>query len=351
MAGRQDPHPRLIPARPAADQEAAGYMPRIPWRLLLLGTLSVGTVATGYWVSQRHKAEALRSQIIQVHEQELAEPARRYLELRGKLEGMILEAASRAPDDFADRRLRLSGLRAGKGLYLRLTAKDAASRQGIEKGADAMEGDAIPSCLGLAPASARGLWEKGAFLAPDFVKRVRKSSGVMPLRVLDTMLANHIRTDLPVVLNLMRSDWFLLVIQQGESRREQPVDVFLWDLRSKQQLLRGRVQAAGVLLSVRVKSKDAPPGPRRAPDQLEAATANDCSIAAKIKALAGAPLASVENEQPPLPAAPAPAATPNAPAPATGAATPKAAQPAPAAAPEPAPAASQPAPTTAPAKP
>jgi hypothetical protein len=328
MAGDDKPIARLVPARPAVDQESAGYLPRVPWRLIALGALSLTTVAGGYWLSQQRKAEALRAQIVQVHEQELAEPRRRYLELRKKLEDFVLESASKAPDSFADKRLRLAGLRSGKGLYLRLSAKDASSRAAIEKAAVRMEADAISSCLGLEPASARGLFEKGAFLDPSWIKEARKSNSVMGLRVTDNMLANHIRADLPAVLNTLRSDWFMLVLEQGENRRDQPVDAFLWDLRSGQQLLRGRIQAAGVLFSVRVNVKDAPPGPGRPEQQLEAATANDCSIASQIKALAGTPLASVEHEpqdaKPSTAAAPA-AAKPSAGAPAEAAAAPAAA--------------------------
>jgi hypothetical protein len=293
---------RLVAARPAAQHESAAYMPRVHWRILLLGAFSAATVTGGYWISQQHKAEALRAQILRVREEQLAEPARRYLDLRHKLEGLILEAAAKVPDSYADKRLRLAGLRAGKGLYLRLSAKDASSAKGIANGAAAMESDAIAPCLGLAPTSARGLWDKGAFLLPEWIAETRKNDSVMKLRVTDTMLANHIRTDLPTVLNMMRSDWFLLVLEQGENRREHPVDAFLWDLRSGQQLLRGRIQAIGVLLSARISSKDAPRGPGRPVEGMEAATANDCSIAAQLKALAGAEIATVENAPAPSPA-------------------------------------------------
>lgn len=289
------PRPRITPARPAQSEESAGYMPRLPWRWILLGTLSVTTVMGGYFMNERRKADRLRAQIVQVHEQELAEPARRYLEFRDKLEGWVTTAAGRVPRDYADPRLRLSGLRSGKGLYLRLSVADATTRKGIAKGAEAMEADAIPSCLGLAPASARAIWEKGTFLTPDWLKTARKNDSVMGLRVTDTVLARHIRADLPTVLNLLRSDWFLLVLQHGDDRRDQPVDVFLWDLRSSQQLLRGHIQANGVLMPVRVRSKDAPAAPRLPPSRLLDGAANDCSIAAQIKQLSGLPLASVEN--------------------------------------------------------
>lgn len=278
-------------------------MPRLPWRLITLGTLSISAVFGGYYVNQQRRAETLRSQMLQVYEGELAEPRRRYLAFRGKLESLILGASSKAPEAYADKRLRVPGLRAGKGLYLRLNANEARSRRGIERQASTMESDAIAACLGLAPASARTLWTKGAFLLPDAVKQLRATEGVMPLRVADDMLARQIRTNLPVVLDLVRSDWFMLVLEPAGGRRAEPVDVFLWDLRTGEQLLRGRVQSAGVVLSARIQSKDAPGSPRLTESARNDGAVVDCSIAAKIKALAGTPAAMVENLQPaPTPA-------------------------------------------------
>jgi hypothetical protein len=318
----EEPRPRITPARPAQSEESAGYMPRLPWRWILLGTLSVMTVMGGYFMNERRKADRLRAQIVQVHEQELAEPARRYLELRDRLEGWVTTVAARVPQSQADPRLRISGLRSGKGLYLRLSVADARTRKGIAKGAQQMEADAIASCLGLAPASARAIWEKGAFLTPDWLKVALKNDSVMGLRVTDTVLARHIRADLPTVLNLLRSDWFLLVLQHGDDRRDQPVDVFLWDVRSGQQLLRGHIQASGVLMPVRVRSKDAPPAPRLPPSRLLDGAANDCSIAAQIKQLAGLPLASVENVAPPSPTSSGAGTTQATPAATTGSTAP-----------------------------
>src|SRR5688572_3071540 len=105
MATEQSPPPRLSPARPAAqDDGSAAYMPRLPWRWIALGLLSVTTVITGYVVSQQRKADVLRAQIVEAHER-LAEPSRRYFEVRSRLEDWILAAASKAPDSYADKRL------------------------------------------------------------------------------------------------------------------------------------------------------------------------------------------------------------------------------------------------------
>jgi hypothetical protein len=302
--------PRLAAARPAAAEESAAYLPRIPWRFVILGAISVITVVAGYTLSERKKADALRSQIVQVHEQQLAEPARRYLAFRQKLEKWIGAAAARPPDRYADTRLRITGLHSGKGLYLRMPAKAAGSAKTIAAAAKAMDADLIASCLGLSPASARGLWEKGDFLDPQWLASARKDTGVMKLRVTDEVLARHIRADLPAVLNMLRTDWFLLALEQDDNRHVGPVDVFLWDVRSGDQLLRGRVQASGVLLSAHIASAGAN-NPRQAlPDDPRGMTAGDCSLAAEIKQLAGLPAVTVESFQGTSPAPEAAATAP-----------------------------------------
>jgi hypothetical protein len=274
---------RLVPARPTAEAESASFGPRIAWRFVAGGALFVGLLAALYLLHQHRKIESLRAQLLDVHDRVLADPVKRHAEFRRDLERMIVKGASAVPDDFTDPRLRLSGLHAGKGLYLRLPVRDAANPEAIELAARSSTPDAIASCLGLAPAAAGPLWDKGSFLLPEWAKEVRKQDNLMALRVTDTVLARQMRVDLPDLVQLTRSDWFLLVLEQGANRREAPVDVFLWDLRRKQPLLTGRFQGEGVLLQGRVTSKDAPPSPRLPPQPKESDIATDCSIATQLK--------------------------------------------------------------------
>jgi hypothetical protein len=320
----------LVPARPSEQDEAASYMPRIPWRIVIVVVVSFVVAIGSYWLREKRKIDELRTAILRVHGEELGEARGAYLALRGKLEGLIREGASKTPDNFVDPRLRFEGLRKGNGLYLRLAANDAKSGAGIERGALAMDPDAINSCLGLSPTSARGLYEKGQFLLPAFAEQTKKLDGLMELRVRDEVLSRHIKADLPSVMGLVRSDWFLLVIQHGDNRRDAPVDVFLWDLRHGDSLLRARVKSRGVLLGARILSQGGPRADLPADSKLTAGAANDCSIGSQIKALAGAKLAEVSS----VPAAPPPAAViaprPDAGAlPADGAATPAPAAPTP----------------------
>jgi hypothetical protein len=263
-------------------------MPRIPWLYVALGVLSVSVVMGGYYLKQRHKAAELREQMIRVHEVELAEARDVYTKLRTKLEDLIVNAAEAEPTTLVDKRLHLAGLRAGNGLYLRLPLSAAKKREDIAAEAEAAEPDRIATCLGLSPASARGLYEKGDFLTPEWLEKLKEQTDVLHLRVQDEMLSRRIRADLPSVLGLSRSDWFMLVLQEGENRRDAPVRVFLWGLaQGGELLLRARLKSEGTLLTTRILSKTTSSAPPVDPDRARAGAANDCSIAGQLKQLAG----------------------------------------------------------------
>jgi hypothetical protein len=266
-------------------------MPRIPWHFVVLGALSLIVVMGGYYLRQRAKATELRDQMIRVHEVELGEARTAYTQLRGKLEDLIVNAANANPATLVDPRLHIPGLRSGNGLYLRLPLTAAHGKAEIAKAASEMEPDLIGTCLGLAPASARGLYEKGDFLTEEWLRKLKQERDVLHLRVQDEMLSRRIRADLPSVLGLTRSDWFMLVLQEGENRRDSPVRVFLWGLGQRGEgpelLLRTRVQSQGVLLTTRILSTATPAAaPVQDPERARAGAANDCSIAGQLKTLA-----------------------------------------------------------------
>lgn len=287
------PATRLKPARLRPEELDARpeYMPRIPWGWILGGISLVAVLAIGYRMRDTARAEELRAQLLLTHQTELGEVAERYRTFRERLERWTMDAASAGePERWVDPRLRISGLHGGDGIYLRLLATDATSPEGIARGARAMEEDALTRCLGIAPASARGLYSSGDFLTEEFVEEIRTEPELMRLRVLDEIMAGAMTSDVPVVSTLLRAEYFLLVVQQGETRRDSPVDVYLWDMREERQLLRARFQARGILLPVRIDSLlpgiAMPPEPPGRPS-MTSAGATDCSIASQIKGLTG----------------------------------------------------------------
>lgn len=284
--------PRLRAAKPDPDELEGrpDYMPKIPWRWAALAALVGAGVYFGYQYREGERADVMRDQILATHEEHLAPIVDRYRTFRTRIEDWTMEAASAGePERWSDPRLRISGLHGGEGLYLRLRAEDATSREGIERGATAMREDALTRCLGIAPSSARGLFENGAFLMPQWLDGVREEPDFLRLRVLDEQLARNMAVDVPIVSNLLRAEYFLLVIQQGENRRDAPVDVYLWDLRENRQLLRTRIQARGVLIPVRIDRMLPGVEVQRAPGvpAMTSGGAHDCSIAAQIKSITG----------------------------------------------------------------
>jgi hypothetical protein len=303
----------LQPARldPEELEGRPSYMPRVPWRTVFaFGSLLVLMVA-GYQLRERQRTDALREKIVDTYETHLRSLSDRYMTFRERIERWTMEAGrAGAPETYVDPRLNLEGLHSATGLYLRIPARMTETPDTVGAGAIAMTEDAISRCLGVAPASARGLWDSGVFLDRTWLDEVRASSDFMRLRVVDEQLARNTEVDVPVLTSMMGAQYFLLILEQGDNRRDAPVDVFMWDLRSETQLLRARVQADGVLLPVRIQMAGAPSrGP--SPSSLDMATAgaSDCSIASKIRALTGggeveiqnAPTTATASQTPPAP--------------------------------------------------
>ncbi|MGE0790259.1 MAG: hypothetical protein AB7S26_31580 [Sandaracinaceae bacterium] len=278
----------LKPARPDID-EAVGrsYAPKLPWLWLIVVVGGVGGLIAFYTMRQDGRKEALREEMLSLHETQLTELSERYLGFRRRLEGWIHDAAEGgAPETWVDPRLNISGLRSGEGLYARIPADWADTPERIEGAVIGSQPDAITRCMGIAPMNLRGVYEQGHFLTPEWVDQIREEEDMMQLRVFDDQLGRHIQVDAPVVISMMQADWFLFVIQRGENRAEHPVDVFLYDLHENRQLLRTRIQGRGFLVPVRLRFDGVAPAapPEHAP-AVQSGGAQDCSIASQIRAL------------------------------------------------------------------
>lgn len=260
----------------------------MPWRWIILGAAALLALFGGYHLRQRQRSDALREQMLTLHEERLGEIAARYMRFREHLEGLIVEAARGGePEQWADPRLNIAGLRAGQGLYLRLPVSAARDRATIGPAALGAQPDSIMRCLGIAAMNVRGLYEKGEFLSPEWLEALRAEDDMMQLRVLDDQLGRHVQVDVPVIASMMQADWFMLVLQQGEDRHDQPVDVFLWDLRRNRALLRARIQGRGMLVPVRLRFEGAHAAHAPEGVSLRSGGAQDCSIASQIRALTG----------------------------------------------------------------
>jgi hypothetical protein len=275
--------PELKPARPdVQSDERKGYMPYLPWRWIggvgLFLVLSIGTCQ----IRDKQETEALRATVLKAYDNDLSPIAERYQDIVEKVRTDTAGAAAQASAaTYIDPRLKFDALSSGRGLYLRINADKA--KQDLSS-VDA-EPDAIARCLGLNPAPVAELFSKGSFLEKDWIQRAHDADSVLKLRVVAEELRQRSQRDLPFVAETSRADWFLLVLERGENRRDAPVDTYLWDLRSNKLLMSTRAKASGGLVTARIQVAGGKPGHYGSGAQTGAA--QDCSIASQMRTLAG----------------------------------------------------------------
>lgn len=275
---------RLVPARPQSLEDAKRYLPHIPWRYIALVAIGLMLIIAGYKWKEQRKAVELRAHIAHVHQTELANERTTYMSFRSELEALVMAAAQARTDTAVVEDFRLQDLPSGRGVYLRIPLASASGPETIAQAAKLMQPDHIPSCLGLSPTSARELYEVGEILTPGFVRGLEQKS-VMQLRVQDDTLTRRMQSDLPSIMASTRSDWFMLVLEEGKDRHDEPVRVMIWDLRRDSLLVRARVRSQRVVLTTRILSQGSTSAPKAGVTEDTTETVNDCSIAAALKKL------------------------------------------------------------------
>ena len=287
----------LRPARPDIQGEEPAYMPKPPWKWIL-SLLAFGALAfVIYTTREAEEASALRTAVLAAHERDLAPIVSRYEDLVGKINGWVVQAAhAEKIEPYVDPRLNVDALHKGDGLYMRIKRHEAKTPDGIVSGLDAMEPDAIARCLGLTPRSVGEMYARGSFLTSEWISQAKETDNVMKLRVIAEEIRQRSERDLPFVAEAVRSQWLMFVLEHGENRRDAPVDVYLYDLRSNKLLLRDHVQAQGALVSARIAVAGVKPGHYASGAQTGAA--QDCSIASDLRALTGKGAATFGAEPP-----------------------------------------------------
>lgn len=289
--------PELKPARPDLGDERPSYLPRLPWRwilgLSLFFSLSIGTCV----IRDRQETEALRATVLNAYRDQLAPLAERYQALVASIRTNTVGAATRGEmESYVDPRLKLDALGKGKGLYLRVRADEVKSMAQLRGAKLEMQPDAIARCLGLSPQPVPELLERGVFLEQDWMDRAHEADSVLRLRVIAEELRQRSERDLPFLSEALKAQWFLLVLEHGENRRDAPVDAYLWDLRNNKLLLSARAKAEGSLVAARIAVGGVKPGHYASGAQTGAA--QDCSIASQLRELAGAGSATFASPPP-----------------------------------------------------
>jgi hypothetical protein len=180
----------------------------------------------------------------------------------------------------------LSALHEEQVVYLRVRAPELRSAQSLEAAIEATKDDAVGPCLGLELTPLSELSEIPEVLTEKWLARSDQTNDMQRLSVREEQLRRAIDRELPALSERMPADYFLLLVVQGNSRLEDPVDVFLWDLQKDVLVLRSRTENRGRLITVRSQIGPNAEAARAEGDPIAVA---DCSIAAHIKAQLGEP--------------------------------------------------------------
>ncbi|MBW2509539.1 MAG: hypothetical protein JRE81_12970 [Deltaproteobacteria bacterium] len=262
------------------------YRPGLPWRRIGFVVLGVGLIVGAYFWRQKVRADALRERIYALHAEEVAPVLAALEATSADLRDKALSAKAGAARRLIRSEVRLSELHDDEVVYLKLRAPELRDVGTLQAAIEAPEEDAIGACLGLELTPLSALSDVPEVLTGKWLARSDDTNDMQRLSVREEQLARAIDRELPALKERLPADYFLLLLVQGQSRLEDPVDVFLWDLRRDELVLRSRTENRGRLLTVR--SQIGPKSESAAADGDPTAIA-DCSIAAHIKAQLGEP--------------------------------------------------------------
>lgn len=262
------------------------YRPGLPWRRIGFVLLAAIVLVGAYFWRQKVRADALRARIGALHAAEV-EPTLRALENTVRdLREKAMSAKSGAASRLVDAEIPLSALHDDEVVYLRVRASELRDEASLSASIATSADDAIGPCLGLELTPLSALSDVPEVLTAQWLARSEETNDMRRLSVREEQLRRAIERELPLLRTRVPADYFLLLVVQGQSRLEDPVDVFLWNLVDDELVLRSRTENHGRLITVR--SQIGPKSESSAPEGDPIAIA-DCSIAAHVKAQLGEP--------------------------------------------------------------
>lgn len=262
------------------------YRPGLPWRRIGFVILVVALIVGAYFWRQKVRADALRERIHDLHAEQVAPVLDALEATSADLRAKSMSATSGAAIRLVEAEVPLSELHEEEVVYLKVRAPELRTEETLAAAIDAEDEDAIGACLGLELIPLSALGDVPEVLTAKWLARSDDTNDMRRLSVREEQLRQAIDRELPRLRKRVPSDYFLLLVVQGKSRLEDPVDVFLWDLEHDRLVLRSRTENRGRLITVRSQIGPKSDAAKAEGDPIAVA---DCSIAAHIKAQLGEP--------------------------------------------------------------
>lgn len=287
-----DDSEELKPAR-YDESPSNRFRPRLPMKAIA-GALAMLMIAvTAYYSSQNSQSVDLRQSIADIHHNDIQPVAEHIGAFRTKLMETVHTLAAREPRELAKPGLEIERFARRPGIYMRVNEADLGDDEALAEAMESMVPDSLGACLGLSPQATAPLFSTREILTQEWLETTLAEEDVLRLRVAERQLLNQVEHDLPLVLDLVQSDYLLLMVVRGESRMESPVDVYLWDLREDELLAQTRTVQRGRLLNVRIGVGEPPRV--RGHELPQRSGVVDCSIASAVRGLTGGAVPETSN--------------------------------------------------------
>lgn len=310
--------PRGLPAVTRAREDRARRGPRWTMRAGLVAAAAVVAGFLAHTIVSGRELQAEKRSLLSRRRAVEATLGAQWFPMRDRLETNIIDGARSFQGDRVAPEARASPFRTEPGLYLRMLVADAADVESIRRVAVDAKKDAFAACLLREPnlLGIRGEVDGGAFaeqpwnlgqayaatriLSDRWIHEVEAADDEIRLRVFSEQYEKAVREEIPLAIDVVtRARFFLLVLDEevseampGDGGRVteealqlvvHPARVFLFDLKSNQELFRLRRSGGATVI---------PAGERPVtdPETREAMQrqANNCSLATLVEsAIAG----------------------------------------------------------------
>lgn len=274
----------LQKANPYVHEELKAIKAKFPWKVVLAVFGLIALMYSVYALRKHARTTQARERFVSAYANNIKPYADRYRTVTETLYGYARSSAAVPKQElergYVDPLFQFHNLHQVTGLYARISRKDLGTMEAFKRGAMGQSPDSLGKCFGIIPFGLGGFIRQSSVLEQEWYDEQLKSEDFAKLRVAEDEVVRTMGADLVGIEKMVKSAYMMLIIQEGTNRRDDPVSVFVWDMKRTKMVFAGNFQSMGAFISVGIN------GQGREQVQTFTGGANDCSIATQAKALA-----------------------------------------------------------------